>query len=85
MDTNRLPDMIMMSLVNTHAEVLALKDFIIEDFIVRNKIDDETAKKIIVNHQEAVKIYQTNLIAQLRAKYDTNLGSIDDLLNDLEE
>ena len=83
MDTKSLPEMIMMSLVNTHAEVLALKDFLMEDYILRNNIDEEGIKKIMESRKEVVKEYQTNLIAQLREKYDTTLGSVDDLLKDL--
>lgn len=85
MDTNRLPEMIMMSLANTHAEILSLKDFIIEDYILRKDLKGAEAEKVISSHQESVKDYQTRLIAQLRARYDINLGSVDDLLKDLEE
>jgi len=83
METNSLPSMIMMSLVNTQAEVLALKDFLMEDYILRNNIDENGIKKIMESRKELVKEYQTNLIAQIRERYDTNLGSVDDLIKDL--
>ena len=83
MGNSKLTEMIMMTLANVYSEMQSLKDFIIEDFASRNNLNEEQTKAIIDSYNKSRQEYQIMIIAQLRAKYDPNLGSVDDLLNNL--
>ena len=76
--------LIMHLLVNTKTEILALKDILLVDVMQRNGHTTQEEKDAFMEEYEKMRReYQTEIIAQIRARYDDTLGNVDDLLNSI--
>lgn len=84
MTQEKFNGMIMHLLVNIQTEVLTIKDFVLADIEGRNNhTTPEEKQKFIDDYDKMRKEYQNDILAQLRARYDDTLGSVDDLLKGL--
>lgn len=70
-------------LVDIKAEVLTMKDFFNASLLTNPNLTP-AQKEIFEKAYEQMRAqYQTEVLAQVRARYDKTLGSVDDLLKEL--
>lgn len=82
MHPDKFNELLMHLMINTQAEILALKDIVLSDIMLRH--DHKTIEEIesFKKKYEALRVeFQNNIIAKIRARYDDSLGSVDDLLS----
>ncbi len=84
MKEEKMPEVLMHLLINMYAEIHTLKEYMMGDFMLRNDITSkEDNMAFTAQYVEKTKQHQKDIIAQLRARYDDSLGSVDDLLSSL--
>lgn len=74
---------ILHELINIKADLLVLKDFVNANILTKGNFTEEEKQVFMKSYETLRYDYQTDIIAQLRARYDSSLGSVDDILNQL--
>lgn len=83
MEQSKTNEMLMHLLINVQTELFTLKDFVLGEIIQRGNFSEDEKQVFERGYDRMRKEYQTAIIAQLRARYDERLGSVDDLLKGL--
>ncbi|CAN5806639.1 hypothetical protein BH11BAC4_BH11BAC4_14940 [soil metagenome] len=69
-------------LINIQTEILTLKDFVLTN-IAGNEEKSERMDYLTKLYETTRKLYQNEVLIQIKNRHDDNLGTIEDLLNNL--
>lgn len=80
MEQSKLLEALLHLMVNSQAQIQVLQDLLVDHLCQQDNLNDEASQALIDHVNTKTQEYQTAILAQLRNRYDSELGSIDDLL-----
>jgi len=81
MEQSKLLEALLHLMVNCQAQIQVLQDLLVDHLCQQDNLNDEATQALLDHVNTKAQEYQTAILAQLRNRYDSGLGSVDDLLN----